>query len=87
MSDCTATRSPGLIRASNLPTISTPPCPGLGPLTDGDTRKDEFVKADLYTDNVYAKYNIICVFDDRVSVVRFWRSIGLTVFQLDDREF
>lgn len=54
---------------------------------DGDTRKDEFVKADLYADNVYAKYNIICVFDDRVSVVRFWRSIGLTVFQLDDREF
>lgn len=52
-----------------------------------DSRKDELVKADLYAQHIYDRYNVIAVFDDRVSVVRFWRSIGLTVFQLDDREF
>ena len=52
-----------------------------------DSRKDEFVKADLYSQHVFDRYNVIAVFDDRLSVVRFWRSIGLTVFQLDDREF
>jgi len=54
---------------------------------ENDLRKDEFVKADLYADHVYGRYNIVAVFDDRVSVVKFWRSVGLTVFQLDDREF
>jgi hypothetical protein len=45
------------------------------------------VKADIYASEIYGKFNVIVVFDDRLNVVRFWRSIGLTVMQLDDREF
>lgn len=53
----------------------------------GDQRHDDMVKADLYAAEIYGKFNVIVVFDDRPNVVRFWRSIGLTVMQLDDREF
>lgn len=53
----------------------------------GDQRPDDMVKADIYASEIYGKFNIIVVFDDRLNVVRFWRSIGLTVMQLDDREF
>lgn len=52
-----------------------------------DQRPDDMVKADIYANEIYGKFNVIVVFDDRLNVVRFWRSIGLTVMQLDDREF
>jgi predicted kinase len=52
-----------------------------------DQRPDDMVKADIYASEIYGKFNVIVVFDDRLNVVRFWRSIGLTVMQLDDREF
>lgn len=53
----------------------------------GDQRPDDMVKGDLYATRIYGKFNVVVVFDDRPNVVRFWRSIGLTVLQLDDREF
>ena len=53
----------------------------------GDSRRDDAVKADIYAENIFGRYNVVVVLDDRGTVVRFWRSIGLTVMQLDDREF
>jgi hypothetical protein len=52
-----------------------------------DRRSDDLVKIDLYNNFIANNYNVVVVFDDRPSVVRQWRLLGLTVFQLDDREF
>lgn len=53
----------------------------------GDQRRDDAVKGDIFEKHILGRYNVVVVFDDRPSVVRFWRSLGLTVMQLDDREF
>jgi len=53
----------------------------------GDSRSDDAVKADIYEKHIFEKFNVLVVLDDRPNVVRFWRSVGLTVMQLDDREF
>ena len=50
---------------------------------EGDSRKDVIVKEEMFNE-IIMNYNIIAVFDDRNSVCRFWRSKGLTVFQVGD---
>ena len=50
---------------------------------DDDNRKDTIVKKEIYMNNIAGKYRVLCVFDDRPSVVRMWRcELGLTVFQV-----
>lgn len=44
----------------------------------GDTRPDTEVKKSLY-DTYFAKYRVVKVFDDRPSVIRMWRELGLEV--------
>lgn len=54
----------------------------------GDMRKDYIVKREIYDKHIRDHYNVLFVLDDRPSVCRMWRhDLGLTVFQLDDREF
>ncbi|HET6214735.1 MAG TPA: AAA family ATPase [Micromonosporaceae bacterium] len=53
----------------------------------GDTRKDAVVKAEIFERHLRHAYDILCVLDDRRQVVRMWRSLGLTVFQVDDGDF
>jgi len=48
----------------------------------GDFRKDSIIKQEIYDENIKGKYNVLCVLDDRDQVVTFWRSIGLTCFQV-----
>lgn len=48
----------------------------------GDFRKDAIIKQEIYDNNIKGKYNVLCVLDDRNQVVDFWRSIGLTCFQV-----
>jgi len=53
-----------------------------------DGRKDDIVKAELFDKYVRGNYNIHFVLDDRPQVIRMWKSIGLTVFNVgDDIEF
>ncbi len=53
-----------------------------------DMRKDSIVKKEIFEQNIYNKFNVICVFDDRNSVVKCWREeIGLTVFQVAEGDF
>lgn len=52
-----------------------------------DMRKDSIVKHELFWTFVADKYNVVGVFDDRNQVVRMWRDIGLTVFQVADGDF
>lgn len=50
---------------------------------EGDSRKDYIIKMELYRDHIQNKYRCRGVFDDRMQVVRYWRAIGLTCFQVD----
>lgn len=47
-----------------------------------DQRKDSVIKQELFDKYVRNKYNVLFVLDDRNQVVDFWRSIGLTCFQV-----
>lgn len=54
----------------------------------GDMRKDNVVKREIYDEHIKDKYSIEFVLDDRPQVVRMWRyDLGMTVFQLNDKEF
>lgn len=53
----------------------------------GDTRKDAVVKAEIFDRSIRNEYNVEGIFDDRQQVVDFWRSIGLTVFQVAEGNF
>lgn len=61
---------------------------GLFMRKSGDVRKDSIIKRELFEENVQGKYYVNFIVDDRPQVVRMWRhDLGLTVLQLDDREF
>jgi predicted kinase len=53
----------------------------------GDSRKDAVVKAEIFDRDIRNTYNVLGVFDDRNQVVDFWRSIGLTCFQVAEGKF
>lgn len=50
--------------------------------SEGDSRKDTIIKKELYFNKVFPSYKVLGVFDDRPSVCRMWRDLGLTVFQV-----
>jgi hypothetical protein len=52
-----------------------------------DGRPDHEVKLDLYRERIEPYWDVLCVFDDRSSVVQAWRSIGLTVMQVAPGDF
>ena len=52
-----------------------------------DFRKDAIIKEEIYTGEIEGKYNVLCVLDDRNSVVSFWRSKGLACFQVAEGDF
>ena len=51
----------------------------------GDERPDHVVKAEIYEHRIRRRYDVFFIMDDRRDVVAMWRSLGLTVFQVDDR--
>lgn len=53
----------------------------------GDQRKDAIVKQEIYEREIKDRYRVVGVFDDRMQVVRMWRSLGLTVFQVAEGDF
>lgn len=50
----------------------------------GDQRKDYVVKKELYENHIKGRYNIIAVFDDRLSVCKMWYDLGLPLLRLGD---
>lgn len=52
-----------------------------------DQRKDAIVKRELFDAHVRGKFNVIFCLDDRNQVVRNWREMGLTVFQVSEGNF
>ncbi|MBL7255132.1 phosphatase domain-containing protein [Paractinoplanes lichenicola] len=53
----------------------------------GDNRKDAVVKQEIFTTEISHRWRIAGVFDDRQQVVRMWRELGLTVFQVAEGDF
>lgn len=55
--------------------------------TAGDTRNDAIIKHELFNWHVRARFNVKGVFDDRDRVVRLWRALGLSTYQVNDGDF
>ena len=52
-----------------------------------DNRPDIQVKREIFETQIKGNYNVEYVLDDRPSVCRMYRKLGLTVLQLNDKEF
>ena len=63
------------------------PYAGLFMRAYGDQRRDSVVKAEIFEKEIRSRYHVVGVFDDRQQVVRMWRSLGLTVFQVAEGDF
>lgn len=55
--------------------------------TENDSRKDRIVKRELFDAHIRGKYNVELVMDDRDQVVKLWRQLGLTTFQVAEGNF
>jgi len=53
----------------------------------GDQRRDSIVKAEIFENEIRSRFHVVGVFDDRQQVVRMWRGLGLTVFQVAEGDF
>ncbi|MEE6257706.1 phosphatase domain-containing protein [Plantactinospora sonchi] len=53
----------------------------------GDARRDSLVKREIFDREIRDRYRVVGVFDDRMQVVRMWRALGLTVFQVAEGDF
>lgn len=54
---------------------------------EGDNRRDDIVKREIFDAEIRDKYHVKFVLDDRNQVVRMWRALGLPVFQVADGDF
>ncbi len=54
---------------------------------DGDRRPDSVIKKELAREKGLNPSNVLCVFDDRKSVVEMWREEGFTCMQVYDHDF
>ena len=52
-----------------------------------DIRGDNEIKKEIYQNSIKDKLDILFVVDDRLSVVKMWRSIGLVCLQCDWGDF
>ncbi|WP_067507838.1 AAA family ATPase [Actinoplanes sp. TFC3] len=63
------------------------PYEGLFMRPAGDSRKDAIVKREIFDREIRERWRVAGVFDDRQQVVRMWRALGLTVFQVAEGDF
>lgn len=53
----------------------------------GDYRKDDVVKKEIYKNEIEPFYTVLFTVDDRQQVVDMWRSLGLRCLQCDPGKF
>lgn len=53
---------------------------------EGDSRKDNHVKKELYETYIQGKYYVEGIVDDRLQVVKMWHEMGLPVFRVGHPE-
>ncbi|GAB4333467.1 MAG: hypothetical protein OHK0038_09640 [Flammeovirgaceae bacterium] len=49
----------------------------------GDFRKDSFIKEEIYRQHIENKYNLVCVYDDRLQVLKKWYELGIFSFNVN----
>lgn len=54
---------------------------------EGDNRRDDLVKYELFNKHVRDQYRVWFVLDDRDQVVKMWRELGLDCFQVNYGNF
>lgn len=54
---------------------------------EGDTRRDDIIKLEIFDQHIRNRFNVIGVLDDRNRVVQMWRELGLTTYQVADGDF
>lgn len=54
---------------------------------DGDRRHDITVKKEIYQQRIERRYDVHLVVDDRATVVRMWRELGLETWQVAEGAF
>ena len=59
---------------------------GLWTRADGDNRQDWIVKQELFDTHIAPHFNVLGVFDDRMSVCRMWHLKGVPLFKVGDPE-
>ena len=52
-----------------------------------DFRKDSLIKEEIFNNHIKGVYYVEVVFDDRVQVVKQWRSMGLKCLQVQEGDF
>jgi predicted kinase len=60
---------------------------GLFMRANGDIRKDDRIKRELYETYIEKHYQVLFVLDDRPQVVRMWKELGIFVFNTDQRMY
>lgn len=46
----------------------------------GDNRSDVITKTELYNKHIVDKYNLLCVYEDRIRICKMWYDLGVFVF-------
>lgn len=79
----------GVCRAETQAWLDEHVSPGIQLLmrTEKDPRPDTIVKHELFNENIKGKYHVRLVLDDRNSVVRLWRGLGLKCWQVAEGDF
>lgn len=54
---------------------------------EGDKRRDDLVKYELFNEHIRDQYRVWFVLDDRDQVVKMWRDLGLDCFQVNYGNF
>lgn len=54
---------------------------------DGDFRKDNVIKREMFNAYIKGKYNVTFAVDDRNQVVELWRELGITTLQVNAGDF
>ncbi len=54
-----------------------------------DFRKDTIIKKEIYNNYIKDKYNVLCVYDDRLQVLKTWFELGIFTFNVNqgNKEF
>jgi len=53
----------------------------------GDNRADYIIKTEIYERDIFPRYSVMAVFDDRAQVVKAIRKLGLPVYQVAEGNF
>lgn len=48
-----------------------------------DRRRDKLVKREIYNNQIKPQHKVLCVYDDRISVIKEWNDLGLFVFTVN----